>query len=233
MASESAARQARRVLRVLRRVHGSRPQVGSRPALEHLLLGILANGVAERRAAAALAALSRAFVDWNEARVSSACEIAEAMGPMPRAMQKAAQIKAVLGRVFDRANEMSLDFLRERGQREALRLVSGIQGFPESALARATLLGLGQDSMPLTPGVLSVCIRLGLLRNGPDRKAMALRLGQCLPREAWYEFHWLVSRHAESVCVEEEPRCSRCRLRKDCRTGRARSSGVKRKASRT
>ncbi len=223
MASEQGAQQARRLLAALKNVYRYKPLASDWSALEHLLLGILADGAPETRAVAALRALESAFVDWNEVRVSSWCEIAEALSPMPRAMEKAEQIKAVLGRIFDEGNEMSLDFLQDKGQREVLRLIAGIEEFPESALARATLLGLGHAMMPLTPKVLAACTRIGLLRNGPDQKAIARRLERCIPRDRMYEFHWLVSRHTASVCLDDAPQCRRCRLQKDCRSGRTRS----------
>jgi endonuclease III len=192
-----------------------------------MLLGILRDGSSERMAAMALASITRSFVDWNEVRVSSACEIAAAMPRVDGAMEKAAVIRRILQKIYDLANELSLDFLKEKTPRDAARLVSDVEGFPESALARATLLSLGHEVLPLTPRVLTVCRRLGILDDSLDPSAMLNRMQKVLPRPAMFEFHWLLSQHANKVCLPAEPICSECKMRSDCRAGRGRSSAAK------
>ena len=64
--------------------------------MEEMLVGILAEGASERKGASALSAISRYFVDWNEVRVSAACEIASAMPELAGAVDKAALVRSVL-----------------------------------------------------------------------------------------------------------------------------------------
>lgn len=224
MTGERGRRVAKKVVSILRKEHGRHGVTVKRSALEELLMGVFAEGISERRAAAALASLTRDFVDWNEVRVSSVCEIAALFPDMPEAIEKAGVVRHVLQRVYDQNNEMTLDFLKEKGPRDAARLVADIEGFPESALARATLLALGQDVLPLTAGVVTVCRRMGLFSDGMDHAAMAHEAGKLIARPHMFEFHWLVSRHAASVCLPETPRCDVCSLRGECRSGRVSAS---------
>lgn len=230
MSAASDRTLVRRVLAGLRKAYGRHKVAGGRSALEELLLGILASGLSEQRAKAALADLESTFVDWNEVRVSSVYEVAEAMPAIPNAVEKAEIIGAALRKVFDRANEMSLDFLAQKSPHTAARLIAGIPNFPEPALARATIQALGHEVFPPTPKVVAVCQRLGLLNhNNRDFKVMFRRLQKAIPGPSMMEFHWLVARHATNVCLSDEPSCMKCRLRKHCRTGRA----VTRKSKRT
>ena len=220
MTVERSRRMAHKVYAGLRKNYGRSGARASRPAIEEMLLGILAKGVSERKAARALNGISRYFVDWNEARVSTACEIASAMGELPEATEKALAMRSALQRVYDLFNEMTLEFLRDKGPAEAARLVEGIPGFPEAAIARATVLTLGHDAFPLTPGVLKVCRRLALLPDGHDGAALAQQVRGLVPKQKMFEFHWLLSEHARNTCRPEEPSCGACGLRSDCRTGR-------------
>jgi len=220
MAISRTQRLAGQVLTVLRRSYGRNKVSANGSALEELVLGIVQDNASEKKAAAAVKSLLRAFVDWNEVRVGHPHEIAAALPGIPDAAEKAGVIRAVLCRVCNKSQEMSIEFLRERSQREAVRLVAGIDGFPEAALARATLIALDHDVLPLTPRVLLVCRRIGLLKNGTDRKTMLRQIERAVPTQDMFEFHWLLSRPSSRVCRERNPTCPECKLLKNCPTGK-------------
>jgi endonuclease III len=222
MTNEQTRRLALKALSALKRKYGKPGARVARPALEELMMGILTSGMSERRANAALTTLAGSFVDWNEMRIGDVNEIAGRIGEVENAAHLARCIRFVLQRVYDIHNEMSLEFLQDKSSREAVRLVAQIEGFPESAVARATLLSMQHESIPLTPGVVNVCRRLALIEDGNDH-----RLDKHMPREKLYEFHWLVTRHAQAVCLADEPLCEECVLRVDCRAGRARTPSAK------
>lgn len=227
MSAASDRTLVRRVLTVLRRSYGRFKVTGCHSPLQELLIGILADGASERKAERALASVEGTFVDWNEVRVSSPHEIAEAMPMMPDAVRKAGFIRAVLGKLFDRTNEMSLEYLRQRSPREAARLVARIPEFPEEALSRVTIHALGHEVFPPTPTVVAVCRHLALMDHGPETKANVRRLQRAIPKQSMMEFHGLLARHGRAFCLRDEPDCMACPLLKDCRTGRATASDSK------
>jgi endonuclease III len=220
MTTERSRRLAHKVVTVLRKDYGRPSAHVTRPAMEEMLVGILAEGASERKGASALAAISRYFVDWNEVRVSAACEIASAMSELTDAVDKAALVRFVLQRIYDLSNEMTLDFLKERSPADAAKLIEGMPGFPEAALARATLLVLGHEAFPPTPRVMKVCRRLALLPDGHEPAALTHLIQGMVPKQGMFEFHWLLSEHAKNTCRPEEPSCDACGFRTDCRTGR-------------
>ena len=227
MTAERTRMVTRRVVGTLRREHGRHAVSAQRPGLEELLLGVLSAGGSERKAAAALRACADSFVDWNEMRVSADGDILAALGDLPDAAHKAAILRAVLDRVYEVNNEMSLDFLKERPARDAVRLVAGIPDFPEAALARAFILALGRKELPLTNGLTRVCKRLAIIGDGPGQEG---KLEKALPSSGLFEFHWLVAKHAEAVCREDQPQCEKCNLRKECKAGPEKTEGPKRAA---
>jgi len=220
MKTEQSRRLAHRVVKVLRKDYGRPGAHVSRPAMEEMLVGILAEGVSERKGASALSAITRYFVDWNEVRVSAPVEIASAMPELAGAMDKASLVRSVLQRIYDLSNEMTLDFLKEQSPADAAMLIEDMPGFPEAALARATLLVLGHEAFPLTPHVMKVCRRLALLPDGHEPAALTHMIQGMVPKQRMFEFHWLLSEHAKNTCLPEGPSCSACGFRSDCRTGR-------------
>ena len=208
------------VMTTLRKVYG-RPTVSEHEsALEALMFGIINDGETDGKAPAAIRRLLRLFVDWNEVRVSGTHEIADALSGIPDAVEKARVIRAVLNRLLRRTCDLSLEYLRDKSQREGLRLVSGVQGFPESALARAMCLELDHDVMPLTPKVVMICRRLGLLKQGLDQKTTLRRVQAAVSKKQMFEFHSLLSRHAEMTCFENSPTCVECKLADYCAEGK-------------
>jgi len=220
MAGKWQQQLVKRVTVSLRKLYGRPAAATKRPALDELLLGILDDGVSEKKALAALAALSRWFVDWNEVRVASPAEVAALISGIPEASAKARAIKSVLHRIYALTHDMSLEFLREKQPREVSRVISGIENFPEGALARATIYGLGQPVMPLTPKVSLVCRRLGLLDGGSRQKALTRQLECIVLKQNMFEVHWLLSRHADAICRRRTPGCADCKLNGICRNGK-------------
>jgi len=224
MTAERARTITRHMMGALRRAYGRHGVSVRRSGLEELLLGVLAAGGSERKAAAALRTCADSFVDWNEMRVSADGDILAALREVPEAERKAAVLRALLDRVYEVNNEMSLEFLKDRPIRDAVHLVSGIQGFPDAALSRALILALGRKELPLTHGLTRVCKRLAVIGDGPGQEG---KLEKALPPNGLFEFHWLVSRHAEEVCHEAQPKCDDCCLRKECKTGMGKAGGSK------
>ncbi len=236
MTTERSRRLAHKIVTALRKDYGRPPAHVSRPAMEEMLVGILAEGASERKGASALSAISRYFVDWNEVRVSAACDIASAIAGLADAVDKAARVRFVLQRIYDLSNEMTLDFLKDQSPAEAAKLIEGMPGFPEAALARATLLVLGHEAFPPTPRVVKVCRRLALLPDGHEPAALTHWIEGMVPKQGMFEFHWLLSEHAKNTCLPEAPACGACGFRSDCRTGRraaaARPARKRKKVSR-
>ena len=225
------------VMTTLRRLYGRQTASEQGSALEALMLGILEDGAPDGKAATALRRLLRHFVDWNEVRVGDPHEIADALSGVPNAVEKAQIMRAVLDRLVERTCELSLEYLRDKSQREALRLINGIEGFPESALARTICIELDHDVMPLTPKITMICRRLGLLKQGLDQKTSLRRVQSAVSKAQMFEFHSLLARHVANTCFESNPDCLACKLASHCSEGkkivRAAKRGARAKSRRT
>ena len=155
-ASEYAAK-VKRLLNRLRREHGKPPVVEPTDPLEQILTAILARNATDAGARKAYALLREATVDLNDLRVTRAADICEIIGTKsPDAVARAYAIRDALKEVFDRENSLSLDFLRDRGRREARQYLESMKGVDAFAAASVMLFSLGGHAIPLDDAMLEV-----------------------------------------------------------------------------
>ncbi len=155
-ASEYAAK-VKRLMNRLRREHGKPPAVEPTDPLEQMLIAILARNATDAGAREAYAQLREATVDLNDLRVTRAADICEIIGnTSPESDARARAIRDALKEVFDRENRLTLDFLRDRGRREARQYLESMKGVDPFAAASVLLFSLGGHAIPLDDAMLEV-----------------------------------------------------------------------------
>lgn len=184
--------------------------------LEELAQALLGEGVPRKEAARARRELGRAFVDWNEVRISRPGEVAAAIRPMPEALERAERLVAALRSIFAARGSVSLAFLHEVSPKEAEEFLDGIQGLGRQARARVLLHALGLPAVPATPPLLRVAARLGFIEPTDTPDAAVERLEKIVPRSQMALFHALLHEHGRRACLVNAPRCGRCPVRTLC-----------------
>ena len=155
-ASEYAAK-VKRLLNRLRREQGKPPAVEPTDPLEQMLTAILARNATDPRARKTYALLREATVDLNDLRVTPADDICEIIGTKsPEHTARARAMRDALKEVFIRENHLSLDFLRDRGRREARQYLESIPGVDAFVAASVMLFSLGGHAIPLDDAMLEV-----------------------------------------------------------------------------
>jgi endonuclease III len=104
--------------------------------LDALVRGAMSYDVTDSRAADAMKAISKEFVDLNELRVATDLEVHEMLGVRyPAIEERVAMITQCLNAIFEREQTMSLDRLKavsKRETRQFLRELPGIHPFVEA-----------------------------------------------------------------------------------------------------
>ncbi len=97
----------------------------------------------------AMEKLDATFVDINELRVTPAKEIVEAVGKdFPRARDKALRIRQVLGGVYDRRNDLNIEYMAEMPKRELRRHLDEL-GMDTYSAALLVLTGFAGHAVPV------------------------------------------------------------------------------------
>jgi len=196
------------------------PELQGRLVLEQFLYAICREGVTRDVADQAYASLRERFFDWNEVRVSSAREIADAIDEyVPDGEARAQRLIDFLQEVFETTFSFDLEGLQKKGLKQAAKQLARYQAANDYAVAWVIQKSLGGHAIPLDASALRVLRRLGILEDGHDMEALRASLEHQVPKLKGAEFIDLISALADEHCWEADPACPACPLHKSCPTG--------------
>ncbi len=94
-------------------------------------------------------------------------------------------------------------------------------------LASVTQQSLGGHAIPVDAPIRRGLDRLGLIDDSMDDHAVRSLLERAVPKNRGAEFIDLMEELTHDTCVEGEPDCPRCELRKICPTGQEKIAAAK------
>jgi endonuclease III len=197
---------------------------GRLSVLSAVVYGICHEDTTREQANQALARFNDEFFDWNEVRVSSVDEIRDNLAGIPQPEEKAARIRRFLRQLFQRTYSFSLDSLTKKPLKEALKVLHTYAAFT-SDYVTATVIqqALGGHAIPVDNATARALQRLGFTEATPS--ALRALLERAIPKNRGAEFLDLIEDLAHDTCLEEDPQCPRCELRKLCAFALARKHG--------
>jgi len=182
-----------------------------RPVLEQFIYAICREGVTREQADRVYSSLASVFFDWNEIRVSSTRELAEAFAGLPNAEGRAQRLIDFLQEVFETTYSFDLESLHKKGLKQAAKQLSRYQSANDYAVAWVVQQSLNGHAIPLDKPSLRVLTRLGLLdADEGDLEAQRGHLEHQIPKSRGPQFCDLISSLAEDVCAPDDPVCSSC-----------------------
>jgi endonuclease-3 len=205
------------VAQIFSMAKGKNAEPEARPVLEQFLYAICREGVTREQADRAYKNLQEKFFDWNEIRVTSARELAEALEGMPEPEIRAQRLIDFLQEVFETTFSFDLESLQKKGLKQAAKQLARYQAANDYAVALVTQSSLGGHAIPLDAPSMRILRRLGLLESETgDMEALRAGIEHHIPKARGWLFNDLVSALAEDYCWEEEPNCPRCPLAQSC-----------------
>ncbi len=189
----------------------------ARPALNQLILSVLYHLTSVRRATRALSELRRAFVDWNEVRVSHPAEVAAAVSSAPWALEAADCVVWLLKEVYELYNRMDLGFLSDLTPTQARSCLESLPMVPRHLADEVLLLSLGVPVLPFSAATARMCYRLGLLENRRPTLKNQRMLESRFDEKYYPALHLFFCDYADKLCAADEPLCSECPLKRNCR----------------
>lgn len=193
-----------------------------RPVLEEVVYAILREGATTADADRAYGALRKTFIDWNEIRVSTVQEVADALRPLTGAGGRAKRLIGLLQKVFEERYAFTLDDLDKKGLKQAAKQLSRYkEDVTDFTVAWVVQRTLGGHAVPLDGPTLRVLSRLGVVEEAEpdDLESVRASVEHVIPKARDAEFTELMSLHAKDLCVVGTPHCPACPLKGDCPTG--------------
>ncbi|HEY2908806.1 MAG TPA: hypothetical protein VGI99_01080 [Gemmataceae bacterium] len=192
-----------------------------RTVLEDLIYAACREGTTTEDANRAYAALRKAFIDWNEVRVSTVQEVADVLRPLPQPGSRAKRIVALLQAVFEERYSYDLSDVLKKGLKDTARKLRFYkEGVNDYAVAWVMQRTLGGHAIPIDAPTLRALQRLGVVEPGEPESIEAVRasIEHVIPKTRGPEFTDLMSIHAKELCIDGTPRCAQCPLKGECPT---------------
>ena len=206
---------------------GKAAEPADRPVLEQFVYSLCREGTTRELADQAFAALRDRFFDWNEIRVSSAREVADALDMLPGSEARAQRIIEFLQEVFETTFSFDLEGLHKKGLKQAAKQLARYQRANDYGVAWVVQQSLGGHAIPLDGPTLRVLRRVGLVgEEGEDLEALRASLEHQIPKARGPQFADAISEVAQEYCWKDDPQCPHCPLVEYCATAQElRASG--------
>jgi endonuclease III len=220
MATQSKTQLLANIHTALKRRYKPKPdrEAGKLTVLKAVVYGICHENTTREHANQALSRFEDEFFDWNEVRVSSVDEIKEALAGIPDPLERAQRIRRFLRQLFNRTYGFSLDALAKKPLKDALKTLQTYEAFASDyVLATVVQQALGGHAIPIDNAAFRVLKRIGF----SETTVPALRsvLERAIPKNRGAEFLDLLEDLANDTCVDGDPDCPHCELRKVCAFG--------------
>jgi endonuclease-3 len=196
---------------------------GRLTVLEAIVYGLCREGTTREQANQALSRFKDGFFDWNEVRVSSIEEIQSALAGLPDTEPRAQKIRRFLRQLFERTYGFTLETVTKKSLKDAIKSLKDYEALgSDFVIATVVQQALGGHAIPVDDPTRRVLQRLGVADADTDNLALRAMLERAVPKNRGSEFSDLIEELAQDTCVEGDPDCPHCDLRKICRTGVAR-----------
>ncbi len=215
-----------------------RYKMGPRPeklsVMESVIYGICHEGTTREQANQTLVRFKDGFFDWNEVRVSPLSQVQTALIGLPDHETRAERLRKFLRQLFSKTYGFNLEQLLKGPQKEAVKNLEEYEALrSDYVLATVLQQGLGGHAIPVDRPMRRALERLGLVEAGSDDASLRASLERAVPKNRGAEFVDLMEELAHDTCVESEPECPRCELRKVCPTAQTRATAKTKPATAT
>jgi endonuclease III len=182
MAAKNRAALINKVLKVVKKHYKPAAPAKDRTLLEHLLFACLLENSSYEAAEKVFQALSTDYFDWNEVRVSTIRELAEALKPLNDPQEAATRLKRILQSVFETHYSFDLEGLKKQNIGAAVKTLEKYNGSTPFMVAYVTQQALSGHSIPVNQGLLESMRVVGVVSDGEAAKGTVPGLERTVPK---------------------------------------------------
>lgn len=208
--------------KITRLADGLRDRFGmpSRPRraniLDALVETLLSQGTTDHNRDLAFGELKRQFPGWEAAANATERALARAVKSAGLGNQKAARIHSFLQWLRSETGALSLEFLHEKADDEAVALLTQHKGIGVKTAYVTLMWASSRDLFAVDVHIHRIAGRLGLIggKTGPE-KAHG-ELGPHVPEGRAFELHMNMLAFGRTICTARNPKCGECGFRRMC-----------------
>jgi endonuclease III len=172
--------------------------------IDSLVYGIVAERASSSRARGASKQFSRYFVDMNDIRVARPEEIVEVFGKDTAEIRLAANTMIqVLGSIFEKQSDLTLEPLKKLGKRQAKQELEAIDGITHFAANFSMLTALQGHAIPLTKKMITYLKTNDLVCPEADDHDIEGFLTKQIAAKDGFPFYTLLRSESESPQINK------------------------------
>ena len=175
----------------------------SRTLVEHLLFACLLENSPHEKAEAAFEMLQRDYFDWNEVRVSTKRELAEALKGLYDPDRSAERLKRSLHSIFESVYAYDLEPLKKQNLGQATKQIADYEGVSPFAVAYVTQNALSGHAIPANNGLLVAFVVFDIIKPSEAAKSSVPGLERTIPKAKGVEVATIL--HQLGVEVGKNP----------------------------
>jgi hypothetical protein len=190
------------------------------PLLDHLLVGVLSQHTSATKAKEALRAISAAYLDLNELRVSGRGEIEKALEEFVAAekLQAASwDLRMALQDVYDATHGLDLEPLRGREPEDLKHFATRLPNTAGGPAALVFQLAVGEKHLALGPLESRLLDRLGMLPRAATPQRVRQAVERLIKPAERLRFAWVTGATARLFERDFDPAHPFCKLLVECR----------------
>lgn len=182
MASKNRAALINKVLKVVKKHYKPAAAPKDRSLLQHLLFACCLENSPHEPAEKVFQSLITDYFDWNEVRVSTIRELAEALKPLNDPQDAATRLKRVLQSVFETHYSFDLEPMKKQNIGQAVKTLEKYNGSTPFIVAYVTQHALGGHAIPINQGLLESMRIVGVVSDAEAAKGTVPGLERIVPK---------------------------------------------------
>jgi hypothetical protein len=187
------------LLKALRKHYKPLADPPERSVLEHLLFACCLEDARVEQADEGFAKLQQTYFDWNEVRVTTVAELAEALKALPFPMQAASRIKQCLQSIFETRYQYDIDDMKKANLGKATAELEAWKGMSPFAVAYVSQHALGGHSIPPSSLICDAMWQCEVLTLQEIPKNALPGIERAIPKTKGIEFAGLMHQFATDL----------------------------------
>jgi len=211
------------VNRILEVVHGT-PDFGNLPdPLDELIFISISQRTKIKTARQVFDTLKARFPYWEGVMAAPDKDLAEIVSVGGRGNLRVRALREILQAIKERTGGLSLEFLHELSQKEALDFLTALPWVGEKTARCVLMYSLRHGTFPADVHGIRIFTRTGLLEplvgtlEGLEHRKAQQVIAPLIPPDIAYTLHVNMVAHGQEICQERHPRCHQCEIRKFCK----------------
>ncbi len=184
--------------------------------LDALVQTLLSQGTTDHNRDLAFNELKKRFPSWEAAADATQSALASAVRSAGLGNQKAARIRSFLHWLCDEHGELSLEFLSEKNDTQAVDLLTQHKGIGIKTAYVTLMWASGRDLFAVDVHIHRIAGRLGLIGAKTNPEKAHGELGPFVPKGRAFELHVNMLAFGRTICKARSPLCGECDFRRMC-----------------